>query len=62
MADSSEPTEEELIFSLKEALKHSNSAFERRISNGRKSRDLDVTFNRLNKIAELAVKGNFGAI
>ena len=25
-------------------------------------RDLDITFNRLNKVAELAVKGNFGAI
>ena len=62
MADSSEPTEEELIFSIKEALKHSKSEFERRISNGHKSRDLDITFNRLNKVAELAVKGNFGAI
>lgn len=54
--------EEELIFSIKEALTHSKSAFERRILSGHKSRDLDVTFNRLNKIAELAVKGNFGAI
>ena len=62
MADSSEPTEEELIFSIKEALKHSKSEFERRISNGQKLRDLDITFNRLNKVAELAVKGNFGAI
>ena len=62
MADSSEPTEEELIFSIKEALKHSKSEFERRISNGHKLRDLDIPFNRLNKVAELAVKGNFGAI
>ena len=50
MADSSEPTEEELIFSIKEALKHSKSEFERRISNGHKLRDLDITFNRLNKV------------
>ena len=62
MADSSEPTEEELIFSIKEALKHSKSEFERRISNGQKLRDLDITFNRLNKVSELAVIGNFGAI
>ena len=62
MADRSEPTEEELIFSIKETLKHNKSAFEQRISNVHKLRDLDITFNRLIQIAELVVKGNFGGI
>ena len=62
MADRSEPSEGELIFSIKEALKHEKSAFERRISNVHKLRDLDMTFHRLNQVAELVVKGNFGGI
>ena len=57
-----EPTEEELIHSIKEALRHKKSAFQRRIGNSHKLRDLDITFNRLNQISELAVKGNFGGI
>ena len=43
-------------------LKHNKSAFERRISNVHKLRDLDITFNRLIQIAALFVKGNFGGI
>ena len=62
MADRSEPNEEEIIFSIKEALRDKKSLFERRISNAHKLRDLNITFNRLNKIAELVVKGNFGGI
>ena len=57
-----EPTEEELIHSIKEALRHKKSAFQRRIGNSHKLRDLDITFNRLNQISELVVKGNFGGI
>ena len=55
-------TEEELIYSIKEALRHKKSAFQRRIANGHKLRDLDITFNRLNQISELVVKENFGGI
>ena len=62
MAEGSEPTEEELILSIKEVLKHKKSAFQRKISNTHKLRDVDITFNRLNQIAELVVKGNFGGI
>ena len=57
-----EHTEEELIYSIKEALRHKKSAFQRRIANGHKLRDLDITFNRLNQISELAVKENFEGI
>ena len=62
MADYSEPTDEELISSIKEALKHNKSALQQRIANGHKLRDLDITFNRLNNVAELVVKGNFEGI
>ena len=62
MADRSEPSEGELIFSIKEALKREKSAFERRISNVHKLGDLDLTFHHLNQVAELVVKGNFGGI
>ena len=57
-----EPTEEELIYSIKEALRLKKSEFQRRIANAHKLRDLDITFNRLNQISELVVKGNFGGI
>ena len=57
-----EPTEKELIHSIKEALRHKKSAFQQRIGNSQKLRDLDITFNRLNQISELVVKGNFGGI
>ena len=35
---------------------------QQRIANGHKLRDLDITFNRLNYVAELVVKGNFEGI
>ena len=47
---------------MKEALRHTKSAFQRRIANADKLRDLHVTFNLLNQISELVVKGNFGGI
>ena len=62
MAEGSEPTEGELVLSIKESLKHKKSAFQRIIWNAHKLRDLDITFNRLNQVAELVVKGNFGGI
>lgn len=54
-----EPTEEELIYSIKEALRHKKSAFQQRIANAHKLRDLDITFNQLNQISKyLLLHGN----
>lgn len=47
MVDHFGPTKEELISSVKGALKHNKSAFDGRISNGHKLRDLNPTSNRL---------------
>ena len=62
MADRSEATEGELIISIKEALKHEKSKFELRISNAYKLRDIDITFQELNKLVELFVKAKFGGL
>ena len=62
MADHSEPTEGELIISIKEALKREKSKFEPRISNAHKLRDLDSTFQDLNKLVESVVKAKFGGL
>ena len=62
MADRSEATEGELIISIKEALKREKSKFQRRISNAHKLKDLDSTFQELNKLPEAVVKGTFGGL
>ena len=62
MADHCEANEGELIFSIKEALKREKSKFKRRISNAYKLKDLDNTFQELNKLAEAVVKGKFGGL
>ena len=62
MADQCEVTEGELVISIKEALKHEKSKFERRISNAHKLKDLDNTFQELNQLAEVVVKAKFGAL
>lgn len=62
MADQCEANEGELIISIKEALNREKSKFERRISNAYKLKDLDNTFQELNKLAEAAVKGKFGGL
>lgn len=62
MAAQSEVTEGELIISIKEALKQEKSKFQRQISNAHKLRDLDYTFQELNKVAEAVVKAKFGGL
>ena len=62
MADQCEANEGELIFSIKEALKREKSKLKRRISNAYKLKDLDNTFQELNKLAEAVVKGKFGGL
>ena len=62
MADQCKTNEGELIISIKEALKREKSKFERRISNAYKLKDLDNTFQELNKLAEAVVKGKFGGL
>ena len=62
MVDQCEVTEGELVISIKEALKHEKSKFERRISNAHKLKDLDNTFQELNQLAEVVVKAKFGAL
>ena len=62
MADQCEANEGEQIFSIKEALKREKSKFKRRISNAYKLKDLDNTFQELNKLAEAVVKGKFGGL
>lgn len=62
MADQSEATEGELIISVREALKREKSKFELRISNAYELRDLDITFQELNKLVESVVKAKFGGL
>ena len=62
MADQCEANEGELIFSIKEALKREKSKFKRRISNAYKLKNLDNTFQELNKLVEAVVKGKFGGL
>jgi len=62
MADQCEANEGELIISIKEALNREKSKFERRISNAYKLKDLNNTFQELNKLAEAVVKGKFGGL
>ena len=62
MADQCEVKEGELINSIKEALKREKSKFQLRISNAYKLKDLDNTFQELNKLAEAVVKGKFGGL
>ena len=51
MADQCEVKEGELINSIKEALKREKSKFQLRISNAYKLKDLDNTFQEVNKLA-----------
>ena len=62
MASQSEPDQEELFNGIKGALKRQKSKFERQISNVHKLKDLDETFNALEKLAEAVVKGKYGPL
>lgn len=62
MASQNEPDQEELFNGIKRALNRQKSEFERRISNVHKLKDLDETFNALEKVAEAVVKGKYGPL
>lgn len=62
MASQNEPDHEELFNGIKGALNPQKSEFERRISNVHKLKDLDGTFNALQKVAEAVVKGKYGPL
>ena len=62
MAFKNEPVQEEFFNGIKGALNCQKSGFERRISNFRKLKDLDETFNELEKVTEAVVKGKYGPL
>ena len=58
MASQNEPDQGELFNGIKGALNRQKSEFECWISNVHKLKDLDETFNALEKVAEAVVKGH----
>ena len=62
MASQNEPDQEQLFNGIKGALKRQKSKFERQISNVHKFKDLDETFNALEKLAEAVVQGKYGPL
>ena len=62
MASKNVSDQEELFNGIKGALNRQKSEFERRISNVHKLKDIDETFNALDKVAEAVVKGKYGPL
>ena len=62
MASQNKPDQKELFSGIKRALNRQKSEFEHWISNAHKLKDLDETFNALDKVAEAVVKGKYGPL
>ena len=62
MADNSDPTENEVISSLKKALEREKSNLLERTSNRYNLGDLSRTFAELDRLVEDAVKAKYGSL